>query len=164
MSIRYGRALLGAALLSAMVLGVTAARASADDPVANGRATSVDEALAAAPFPVARPAQLPFAVTSSFGMRDLSVPRQPRFEQTYVSADGYISITALRGKLDLKSRDYEVTGVTMPDGTSARFMDNGVAQVLVFSRGEVSYHMAASRKDGKTISPDELVRIAASMR
>lgn len=138
-------------------------RVSADEPFANTRAVPVEEALRDAPFQVARPGYLPFDAVGSFGMRDVSVAGRPRIEQTYVGTSGYVSITATPGPLLLESKRFTVKRVELPDGSSGQFVDNGVVQVLVWTRGGVSYHMAASR-NGHVYDVSDLIEIASEMR
>lgn len=155
-----GAAFVALAIAPIWSFGVS--RVLADDPV-SGSVTSVDDALAAAPFAVARPALMPFPTTSSFGSRG-ELGSNSRIEQTYVGPQGYVSITAVRGPLALESKQFEVIPTALPDGTAARFVDNGLAQVLVWTRGDVSYHLAVSRTDRVAVAIAELGAVAASMR
>lgn len=128
-----------------------------------GTGQNFEAAQAQVAFHIRTASWLPFVVPVPFAM----VKHLPRnvtaVDVEYVAAPrNYVRVTTMDHPVTQISR-YTLTTVTLGNGQSAKFLDNGVAQILTWNEGGMSYQIVAAKPSGSYTAAD-LARIADALK
>ena len=129
-------------------------------------AESIKAAKARVDFHAKTPKTLPFRPSQSFGFTREVVPGVTGIDLEYVEKNAkdaaFIRVTTINSPIKLVSDAYPLTTITLPNGATATFLDNGDAQILTWTEGQMSYQIVAGRPQ-KPFTAQDLGTIAANL-
>jgi hypothetical protein len=148
-------------VLNLLTLPSTTAAASQPLPEAM-HAVSLSEAAKQVPFRVGEVTTLPFKPTHSSAIV-MKVGQHPAIEINFTDGLNWASLTQTDITVVPTSDKYVLTEVQLPNGLTAKFMDNGVAKILSWSSDGMSYQLAIGGEGNKFTQAD-LVDVAESIK